>query len=340
MRLREEAPKPKPKGRRRLSSGAALMASDSDEEEAKPKKKTNRRRSGVASSPRGKAALAAQLGSTCPRTRSPRCTRRPSRWPREGKINAKNAWNLPLIDHMRDVVKGEDSTDKRAAARGQDFQKASCTIEAGMKIYCSRVDDTLTTSYRVLESLQGQGRTMDDEEDNEPNENDDEATQAKKARKKKEKRRGDAASTLASLDRIDAKGGTRRRRTCCFRGSVALGGGGLTDGTSARAMLLLRLAAEGACVSFGILGVLDDGQDDAVVRAAVEGFVAYRSDGVLPRFITIKKRRSRTASSPRTVPEDEGASSRAPTMMMRTGVASTMVMTSVGIWRGPRCRFK
>ena len=71
----------------------------------------------------------------------------------EGKINAKNAWNLPLIDHMRDVVKGEDSTDKKRPQRAVNFQKASCTIEAGMKIYCSRVDDTLTTSYRVLESL-------------------------------------------------------------------------------------------------------------------------------------------------------------------------------------------
>ena len=76
----------------------------------------------------------------------------------EGKINAKNAWNLPLIDHMRDVVKGEDSTDKKRPQRAVNFQKASCTIEAGMKIYCSRVDDTLTTSYmrpRVVAPRQG-----------------------------------------------------------------------------------------------------------------------------------------------------------------------------------------
>ena len=31
----------------------------------------------------------------------------------EGKINAKNAWNLPLIDHMSDVVKGEDYRSRR-----------------------------------------------------------------------------------------------------------------------------------------------------------------------------------------------------------------------------------
>ena len=40
----------------------------------------------------------------------------------------------------------------------------------------------------------------------------------------------------------------------------------MTDGTSARAMLLLRLAAEGACVSFGDAGAVDDGQEEAVVH--------------------------------------------------------------------------
>ena len=185
----------------------------------------------------------------------------------EGKINAKNAWNLPLIDHMRDVVKGEDSTDKKRPQRAVNFQKASCTIEAGMKIYCSRVDDTLTTSYRVLESLhRGKDETNEDDDSNEPNENDDEQTQAKKARKKKEKRRGDAASTLASLDQIDAVDVDEAATDVLFSRLSRSGGGGLTDGTSARAMLLLRLAAEGACVSFGDSGAVDDGQDDAVVH--------------------------------------------------------------------------
>ena len=265
---REEVPKPKPKGRRRLSSGAALMASDSDEEEAKPKKKTNRRRSGVASRRSfGKAALARTAAVDMSADEVAAMYSKTIKMATEGKINAKNAWNLPLIDHMRDVVKGEDSTDKKRPQRAVNFQKASRTIDAGMKIYCSRVDDTLTTSYRVLESLhRGKDENNEDEEDNEPNENDDEQTQAKKARKKKEKRRGDAASTLATLDQIDAVDVDEAATDVLFSRLSRSGGGGLTDGTSARAMLLLRLAAEGACVSFGDSGVLDDGQDDAVVH--------------------------------------------------------------------------
>ena len=114
-----EAPKPKPKGRRRLSSGAALMASDSDEEEeAKPKKKTNRRRSGVASRRSfGKAALARTGGVDMSADEVAAMYSKTIKMATEGKINAKNAWNLPLIDHMRDVVKGEDSTDKKRPQR-------------------------------------------------------------------------------------------------------------------------------------------------------------------------------------------------------------------------------
>ena len=104
----------------------------------------------------------------------------------------------------------------------------------------------------------GKDENQDEEEDNEPNENDDEQTQAKKARKKKEKRRGDAASTLATLDQIDAAEVDEAATDVLFSRLSRSGGGGLTDGTSARAMLLLRLAAEGACVSFGDAGAVDD----------------------------------------------------------------------------------
>lgn len=34
-----------------------------------------------------------------------------------------------------------------------NFQKASCTLDASVKIYGCRVDDTLVTSFRVLENL-------------------------------------------------------------------------------------------------------------------------------------------------------------------------------------------
>lgn len=65
------------------------------------------------------------------------------------KINAKNSWNLDLIDHMDKIISDE------ANENGNDvnFQKASCTLDASIKIYSHRVDDTWSSSYRILENL-------------------------------------------------------------------------------------------------------------------------------------------------------------------------------------------
>jgi len=66
----------------------------------------------------------------------------------ENKINEKNSWGLDLIDHMGKLIKA-DSTKQR----GVNFQKASCTLDASVKIYANRVDDTYSHSHRVLESF-------------------------------------------------------------------------------------------------------------------------------------------------------------------------------------------
>ncbi|CAI5744574.1 unnamed protein product [Peronospora destructor] len=71
----------------------------------------------------------------------------------ENKINVKNSWSLHLIDHMEDIL----DSNKRNAADGDDdtynFQKASCTLDASIKIYSYRVDDTWNSSYKILENL-------------------------------------------------------------------------------------------------------------------------------------------------------------------------------------------
>ena len=72
----------------------------------------------------------------------------------ENKINAKNSWDLNLIDHMSHLVK-EETSDRGTSSI--NFQKASCTIDASVKIYSHRVDDTWTTSYRILENLSRNG---------------------------------------------------------------------------------------------------------------------------------------------------------------------------------------
>ena len=86
----------------------------------------------------------------------------------ENKINEKNSWGLDLIDHMGKLIKA-DSTKQR----GVNFQKASCTLDASVKIYSNRVDDTYSHSHRVLESFSrnadaGRSAASDDENDADP----------------------------------------------------------------------------------------------------------------------------------------------------------------------------
>eukprot|EP00741_Cyanophora_paradoxa_P022380 tig00021462_g21606.t1 len=63
----------------------------------------------------------------------------------ENKINAKNSWDLKLIDHM-DAFMGDN--DKEV-----NFQKASCTLDATVKIYSCRVDSVHNEAFKVLSSL-------------------------------------------------------------------------------------------------------------------------------------------------------------------------------------------
>ncbi|KAJ4848570.1 hypothetical protein Tsubulata_040953 [Turnera subulata] len=63
----------------------------------------------------------------------------------ENKINQKNTWELNLIDHLCEIIKVEEEKDVET-----NFQKASCTLEAGVKIYSLRVDSVHSEAYKVL----------------------------------------------------------------------------------------------------------------------------------------------------------------------------------------------
>ncbi|KAF0765787.1 hypothetical protein AaE_002966, partial [Aphanomyces astaci] len=80
------------------------------------------------------------------------------------KINSKNSWSLHLIDHIDDILSGkrhdDEPADSAAATDTYNFQKASCTLDASVKIYSYRVDDTWNSSFKVLENL-----TRGDEQD-------------------------------------------------------------------------------------------------------------------------------------------------------------------------------
>ncbi|CAB9507113.1 Condensin complex subunit 2 [Seminavis robusta] len=87
----------------------------------------------------------------------------------ENRINASNSWNLRLIENI-DKFLGEDQEEKTAdideenvdpnvptTSRNKEkrvnFTKASCTLDASVKIYSYRVDDVHLSSYKVLANL-------------------------------------------------------------------------------------------------------------------------------------------------------------------------------------------
>ncbi|KAL0399828.1 UNVERIFIED_CONTAM: Condensin complex subunit [Sesamum radiatum] len=79
------------------------------------------------------------------------------------KINQKNTWELNLIDHLCEIIKVEEENDAET-----NFQKASCTLEAGVKIYSMRVDSVHSEAYKVLGGINRvgqedeQGHVVDD----------------------------------------------------------------------------------------------------------------------------------------------------------------------------------
>ncbi|KAL7086692.1 hypothetical protein ACP275_13G016400 [Erythranthe tilingii] len=77
----------------------------------------------------------------------------------ENKITQKNTWELNLIDHLCEIIKVEEENDAET-----NFQKASCTLEAGVKIYSMRVDSVHSEAYKVLGGINRVGQ--EDEQDN------------------------------------------------------------------------------------------------------------------------------------------------------------------------------
>jgi condensin complex subunit 2 len=129
----------------------------------------------------------------------------------DNKINAKNTWSLNLIDYMGMLVKDTGEEDALAAQNSHgdtNFQMAGVTLDAGVRIYCSRVDSVHTNAFKVLGSLSRTGknekngnnpgtRDEDDEPDGEqPSDGEDAGTEINRTRKRPGKRKGE--STLES----------------------------------------------------------------------------------------------------------------------------------------------
>nr|XP_043628578.1 condensin complex subunit 2-like [Erigeron canadensis] len=116
----------------------------------------------------------------------------------ENKINQKNTWELDLIDHIFEIIKVEESSNVET-----NFQKASCTLEAGVKIYSMRVDSVHAEAYKVLGGINRVGMDMEQdslEDVNAANE------QVKQTLKKEQDRKVSPLSTLEqSFDTLNVK---------------------------------------------------------------------------------------------------------------------------------------
>lgn len=147
------------------------------------------------------------------------------------KINQKNAWSLNLIEHIDDVLEA----DERAAANRSElvttnFQKASCTVETSVKIYCYRVDAVHSETFKMLGGLtraEADAESDADDDDNgdkngaddnngagdagEPQFDDDgnPIAQVKKIvkRGRKDGRQAGAATLESNVDALDIKAG-------------------------------------------------------------------------------------------------------------------------------------
>ena len=100
----------------------------------------------------------------------------------ENKINASNSWSLRLIENIDTFLEEDEENESSDEEREEEkeanmankengnvlgnntsllvpkdrrvnFTKASCTLDASVKIYSYRVDDVHLTSYKVLANL-------------------------------------------------------------------------------------------------------------------------------------------------------------------------------------------
>merc|ERR1711983_491182 len=99
----------------------------------------------------------------------------------ENKINIKNAFHLQLIDYMAEMMKTKKNSDM------DNFQAASCALDASAKIYAYRVDgvhsDTLKLAGGVGKSIEeGKENQAEDNDNGEPNGQDDGEIEKKKSK--------------------------------------------------------------------------------------------------------------------------------------------------------------
>lgn len=113
----------------------------------------------------------------------------------DNKINARNTWNLNLIDYMGMLFRTDDGNQRKSPAfhgpqEEMNFHRAGVTLDAGVKIYCSRVDSVHTNAFKVLGGLSRTGREKGNEGGEEVGEEEDGGEDSERRKQKRGRRAG------------------------------------------------------------------------------------------------------------------------------------------------------
>lgn len=119
----------------------------------------------------------------------------------ENRINAGNSWGLRLIENIDKFL--VDDEQHETEGHRVNFTKASCTLDASVKIYSYRVDDVHLTSYKVLANLNRtetgkKQQTRGDDEEEEDGEAGDESNARTHKKSKSSNERCGVTETLES----------------------------------------------------------------------------------------------------------------------------------------------
>jgi len=113
----------------------------------------------------------------------------------ENKISVKNAFQLKLIDYMAEMMKTKKKSEM------DNFQSASCALDASTKIYAYRVDSVHSDTLKLA------GGVGDTNKENEGNKNNTEGAvdndDPEEGEKKKAKRKKKSATVEKNLNNID-----------------------------------------------------------------------------------------------------------------------------------------
>lgn len=134
----------------------------------------------------------------------------------EGKVSAKNAWDVKLIEGMQSSVEG--FLNQRADQYAQ-FAKAATLVESGAKVWTHRVESTYTMSNQMVRRLLRNEKGADTEEAPEDAENPQDGSQATQTQQTQRKKRRAERTLADSVDEINLE--NKKNEAVGARGTVS-----------------------------------------------------------------------------------------------------------------------